>query len=273
MARIRQKGIEPLNFHSSFTMLSNQRAFLRLVDIKIPAVWMELGGTKSHVVPRSLWRKVGFVGSKPVQCRKQGWTLREELWGKGCRKRPPPPEQTSSAAPGVQGSIVQTLILRPTVQRNSCRKMQLHWSPVMVTATNKLFNKGGQWMGGTASQLCGQSWAGVPLQQLGWDGARDWTSLSSSAVLPGSPVMFFIPPSWRSPSAVLWGSIPGYTGLGISSCTQSQGSMWELQERAQVCVPPHEPRWRVCREMLLSGETLPAAQWWQGWCLRPWHLS
>ena len=54
MARIRQKGIEPLNFHSSFTMLSNQRAFLRLVDIKIPAVWMELGGTKGHVVPRSL---------------------------------------------------------------------------------------------------------------------------------------------------------------------------------------------------------------------------
>ena len=88
MARIRQKGIEPLNFHSSFTMLSNQRAFLRLVDIKYSSSLD--GGTRGHMVPRSSWRKVGFEGSKPVQCRKQGWTLREVLGGKGCRKRPPP---------------------------------------------------------------------------------------------------------------------------------------------------------------------------------------
>ena len=64
------------------------------------------------------------------------------------------------------------------MQRNSCWKTQLHWSPVIVTATNKLFNKGGQWMWGAASQLHGLSRAGVPLQQLGWGGARDWTSLS-----------------------------------------------------------------------------------------------
>ena len=33
-------------------------------------------------------------------------------------------------------------------------------------------------MWGAASQLHGLSRAGVPLQQLGWGGARDWTSLS-----------------------------------------------------------------------------------------------
>ena len=60
--------------------------------------------------------------------------------------------------------------------------MQLQWSPVMVTATNKLFNKGGQWMGGTASQLWSElSRSPAAAAGLGWCPGLDQPELFCSA--------------------------------------------------------------------------------------------